>query len=541
MRAREFIIEYDRGMTLKSWEQKLTARMASDQSAPDTIDEIMEMIESADPTRNKVYSQWIVKRYVAGDFAASDLDQVNLRLTDYDSVKKSLTTGKDINQLTYAQLPDIITAGKAQKTAPKFEIIPDTKVLYNGPDGQLAVPQTETASRALGSGTAWCTAYTDRDTMFDHYNDTGKLYTWRAKNGDKFQFFWGEDIQFMNSANKPMSPKDMHFYRLINPPTKQLFAKYEDEFLKRNNQYRILELLSALTKSQATWKEGLELIGSDPALAYNYSRNHLDRKPFPEGEAAIATSAEFSYQYAYMLNKPFPLGEPAIASSPKYSFEYAEMLDTPFPEGEAAIATSATYSYKYASNVLKKKPFPAGEAAIATTAVYAAQYAAMLKTEFPAGEAAIATRADASYMYAVKVLNKNRFIKGEAAIAVSPTHAFGYARDVIKTEWPEGERAIAMDPEYATNYAIMIGRPFPEGEEEIADDIKYAYKYALEVYKDKPFLAGESTIARWSKYAYLYAINVIKKRFPAGEEAISEHDEYAQLYDNAFGTNLSKK
>ena len=384
MRAREFIIEYDRGMTLKSWEQKLTARMSSDESAPETIDEIMEMIESADPTRNKVYAQWIVKRYVAGDFAADDLDQVNLRLTDYDAVKKSLTTGKDINQLTYAQLPDIITAGKAQKTAPKFEIIPDTEVLYNGPNGQLAIPKTEEASRALGSGTAWCTAWTNRPTLFDQYNSTGKLYTWRAKNGDKFQFFWGNAIQFMNSANKPLSPKDIHFYRSINPPTKQLFAKYEDEFIKSNNEKRILELFLALGSSQVFWEEGIK---SNPALAYKYADK--TKKPFPAGEAAIATSAKYSYRYAELFNQPFPAGEDAIATSAEYSYFYAKLFSKPFPAGEAAIATSADYSYRYAE--LFNQPFPAGEDAIATDARYSYKYATMLGKPFPAGEAAIAT------------------------------------------------------------------------------------------------------------------------------------------------------
>ena len=329
MRAREFIVEYDRGMTLKSWEQKLTARMANDQAAPETIDEIMEMIESADPTRNKMYAQWIVKRYVAGDFAADNLDQVNLRLTDYDSVKKSLTDPihKDINRLTYAQLPDIINLGQTIKSQPKFKIIPDTEVLYNGPDGQLAVPKTETASRALGSGTAWCTAWTNRDTMFDQYNSSGRLYTWRAKNGDKFQFYWGNNIQFMNSANKPMSPKDMHFYRSINPPTKKLFAKYENKFLNspdKNRVARILELAEALKESGVKWEGAKEiLIDEDNAeKAFKFADKNR-KKITPDIEATIAKSAKWSVMYAKrVLKREFPVGEDIISGSAEDACNY---------------------------------------------------------------------------------------------------------------------------------------------------------------------------------------------------------------------------
>ena len=483
MRIREIIVEYDRGMTLKSWQQKLTARMASDQSAPETIDELMEMIESADPTRNKVYAQWIVKRYIAGDYNASDLDQVNLRLTEYDSVKRVLTTGKDINQLTYTQLPDIIQAGKAQKTAPKFEIIPDTEVLYNGPDGQLAVPKTETASRALGSGTAWCTAYTDRDTMFDHYNSSGNIYTWRAKNGDKFQFFWGDSIQFMNSSNKPMSPKDMHFYRSINPPTKKLFAKYEDEFIKSNNKDRILELFVALGKSQATWKEGLELIGSDPASAFEYADK--TKKPFPAGEKAIATSAKYSYYYAYfVLGKPFPAGEAAIATDLEWATSYTQQFGVdlvtvyeetikddpekavnralaqrkPFPAGEAAIATSAEYSYDYAYYALGGKRFPAGEPAIATSAKYSCLYAInVLKLKaFPLGEPAIITDDYYAQQYAQTVLTRYPSLSWEKLIKDNPARSYEYAA-AHRLRFRGGEAAIATDPHYARLYDQMLG------------------------------------------------------------------------------------
>jgi len=393
MRAREFIIEYDRGMTLKSWQQKLTARMSSDNSAPDTIDEIMEIIESSDPTRNKVYVQWIVKRYVAGDFTVDLLDQVNQQLSDYDKIKKSLNDPihRDINRLTYAQLPDIINLGQTSKSQPKFEIIPDTEVLYNGPEGQLAVPKTEEASRALGAGTAWCTAWTDQPTMFNHYNSSGKLYTWRAKNGDKAQFYWGNNIQFMNSANRPLEGEKLHFYRSVNPATKKLFAKYESTFINNGDMDRIRELDNILSEAGVDWTAAHTYIKDIQYAesAYN-SISAGDFDDFPEiakamkseQEASIAKSAKYSYKYASeILKTPFPAGEPAIATSPPYAYRYATFVlnQTRFPAGEAAIATSPQYAYRYAVNIYNER-FLIGEAAIATDPRYAAWYDAAFGT-----------------------------------------------------------------------------------------------------------------------------------------------------------------
>ena len=74
----------------------------------------------------------------------------------------------------------------------------------------------------------------------------------------------------------------------------------------------------------------------------------------------IAKDAEKSYQYALNIPKKpfrFRLGEAAIATSAEWSFYYAlYVLHAPFPEGEAAIATSAEWSYSYAKMIPKPRP-----------------------------------------------------------------------------------------------------------------------------------------------------------------------------------------
>lgn len=86
---------------------------------------------------------------------------------------------------------------------------------------------------------------------------------------------------------------------------------------------------------------------TDPYQAYWYAIRVLDG-PFPEGEAAIATDARYSYYYAMHINGPFPEGEAAIATDPQWASLYARwVLNRRFPEGEPAIVKDPDYSTMY--------------------------------------------------------------------------------------------------------------------------------------------------------------------------------------------------
>jgi 1,2-phenylacetyl-CoA epoxidase PaaB subunit len=56
-------------------------------------------------------------------------------------------------------------------------------------------------------------------------------------------------------------------------------------------------------------------------------------------------------------------------------------------------------------------------------------------------------------------------MKSDSLFAADPELAFYYARDIIKSRFPEGESIIATNPEYAYRYAhdVIKGR-FLEGE-----------------------------------------------------------------------------
>lgn len=172
-----------------------------------------------------------------------------------------------------------------------------------------------------------------------------------------------------------------------------------------------------------------------PKDAFAYAHNVL-KAPFPEGEALIATSAEWSYKYAEdVLKEPFPLGEAAIATHSTYSYRYAQdVLHAPFPLGEKIIATDAQYSYHYAVNFLKA-PFPEGEALIATDAQYSYCYAMeVLHAPFPLGEAVIATDA-----YYFKMYKKFFFLESQVVEpAPEPIKPIAVRTGVILQEVTEG-------------------------------------------------------------------------------------------------------
>ena len=68
----------------------------------------------------------------------------------------------------------------------------------------------------------------------------------------------------------------------------------------------------------------MEAVDRDAIQSYRYALLVL-KAPFPEGEAVIATSAEWSYKYALdILKAPFPLGEAVIAKSAEHSYGYAK-------------------------------------------------------------------------------------------------------------------------------------------------------------------------------------------------------------------------
>ena len=119
-------------------------------------------------------------------------------------------------------------------------------------------------------------------------------------------------------------------------------------------------------------------------------------------------------------------------------------------------------------------------------------------------------------------------VGGEDKLSVNDLDNF--SRTTGKKSFPsEIINMIAKSPKLSFQYAadIIKGR-FPEGEEAIAKSTVYAYEYSDEIIKRR-FPLGEKAIAKDPQTAHYYAVHTIKGRFPEGEEAIAKSD-YAYHY-----------
>lgn len=76
---------------------------------------------------------------------------------------------------------------------------------------------------------------------------------------------------------------------------------------------------------------------------------------------------------------------------------------------------------------------------------------------------------------------------------------------------------------------VIKGR-WPEGEEVISRDPFWAYRYALDVIKGRCSDIIEREIGRSSKWSYYYARNIIKNRWREYEEIICSERKHALMY-----------
>jgi hypothetical protein len=89
---------------------------------------------------------------------------------------------------------------------------------------------------------------------------------------------------------------------------------------------------------------------------------------------------------------------------------------------------------------------------------------------------------------------------------------------------------IKIVPKLAYYYSVdVIKGRWPEGEEAIKKDPKWAYLYSLYVIKGR-WPDGEEAIKKDSGWAYLYSLNIVKGRWPEAEEAIKKDPYWAYNY-----------
>lgn len=210
-----------------------------------TPEEIINVLKNADPSRNQQYLQWIVNRYIAGEFRLEDVNRIKVDLTSFERHKRNLEK-KDINQ--YKTLGDLYAATdplddadrgeqapisnkqakKSAYNAKREELISSgqAEIIHKGEEGMLVNPKTEDAAKFFGQGTRWCTA-AEENNMFDYYHAEGPIYTWLGSDGFKAQFHL-ESGQWMNARDEALNDEEMQKLLSI-PAIKKL---YDDGVIK---------------------------------------------------------------------------------------------------------------------------------------------------------------------------------------------------------------------------------------------------------------------------------------------------------------------
>ena len=259
MRVFEILKEYRRDVTAKNYGAKLIDRLHIDtgsdyaQKSANEIAEIktlcandpniqayiLDQFEQADPTKNKQWTQWIVLRYLNGDYLIEDLPIVKQYLEKFaEAIRLGLLgkqdpTEKDLNR--YKKLGDlkqkilaIFKSSDSGTTADNtgYPVLPETKVLYNGPAGQFVIPLTRKASQELqklGHESEWCTADSRAPTYFSRYSSEGPLYIWIDRSGKKYQFHFPKR-QFMDELDNPISDDTRDYFFKEHPITSQVLG-----------------------------------------------------------------------------------------------------------------------------------------------------------------------------------------------------------------------------------------------------------------------------------------------------------------------------
>lgn len=177
---------------------------------------IDDIAEKADPTKNKIYTQWAVRRYHEGNFAQEDYPVIKDTLSDFHKVKHKMGELGDINR--HKDMASLNTAMKPhleafEKETAEKGMESGRELLHN--DGKIKVYDIKTheaakhfyggGARIGGDHTDWCfAARSDTGTM--HFNH----YTGLQKHGQEPSDKITDPIHIIHIEGDKKSPYGVH-------------------------------------------------------------------------------------------------------------------------------------------------------------------------------------------------------------------------------------------------------------------------------------------------------------------------------------------
>jgi len=319
MRAKEFIVEYKRDITLKNFRDQLIDRLVYDRTANagtlydyvyrneeitgseqiinNMIEQYMTMIERADPTNNKQYTIWILRRYLDGTIKLfEDISSVVAEfLMIYHTLKvKKLLPAEisDINQIKTKQQFDVVFR-KIDAINDEFGDKPEldkgtAKEIFKNSEVRVIQPLDEEASCYYGQGTRWCTAATKSDNLFDSYHDRGNLFIFIPTKadypGEKYQLHVDQhdyELSLMDKNDDEYDPDDF----------KARFPSLKDKIFEIEPN---LKMLVAFNREKAE-----QIRGKVKELVEYYFKRYLDELMDEDDEDRdqITTEMEDALEY----------------------------------------------------------------------------------------------------------------------------------------------------------------------------------------------------------------------------------------------------
>jgi len=251
---------------IKEYGTLLVNTVTQRESKSKSASEVVELFISSDPSRNKKFTDWLIKSYIRGGISRiEDLSRAIEALIDFNYLldnKKFEKGYGDINNYfglisgtekgkikfglekvidEYAPQLESLRNVKKQKIESKESGKEGGKLVFENDKATVIQPLTTEGACYYGRGTKWCTASTKGENMFSEYSKDGPMYIiFPKKQGhptEKYQFHHFSE-QYMNELDEEVDPlwlfdkfdlpQEIPKAIIEFPPkNKELYSKYE--------------------------------------------------------------------------------------------------------------------------------------------------------------------------------------------------------------------------------------------------------------------------------------------------------------------------
>ena len=189
--------------------------------------------------------EWVIQRYIAGEFLWEDLDGLKNSLEVYFKRRNLLPQEqRDISKLRYSDLNQIVLdlQQKKSKTQQWKEYVKklydegEIEIAYKSPRVTVFIPKTKEASCFLGKGTTWCVAATKSENYYHQYVESGPLHFFFFKDKSGKLRKYAMHIE-RNEFQNEMNDFDYKNFVLQNPEVADDLLKNYPPFEKFSFNY----------------------------------------------------------------------------------------------------------------------------------------------------------------------------------------------------------------------------------------------------------------------------------------------------------------